>query len=181
MKLNFKEILSNIGYYILAGIFFLGFFILYAGVGGRNRDGNITFIWIGLLVLLPFGIWFLIEKIKDKKIKKQLILKRKELIRTGEKIVIDLDNVEIKSNSWNQEFIIGAGEHQRIEHRDINYNYIELKIPYGRQKIKYNLHIDMELTKLKMHFAIKEKTYLYVDPSDINNNYLDLSFLEYNE
>lgn len=180
MNFNIKNILSNLGYYIIAGIFFLGYIIIYAGIGGRNRDGNITFVWIGLLILLPFGIWFLIEKARSRKAEKESEMVKQKLIRTGDKVVINLDDIEIKNNSWNQEFIIGQGKHQRIEHRDINYNYIQLEIPYRNQKIKYNLHIDMELTKLKMHFAIKEQTYLYVDSSDINNNYLDLDFLDLN-
>ena len=36
----------------------------------------------------------------------------------------------------------------------------------------------MDPEKLKIHFAIKEKTFLYVDPNNVNNNYLDLQFLE---
>ncbi|MBW1296356.1 MBL fold metallo-hydrolase [Aquimarina litoralis] len=178
MRFNLKEILSNLGYYIIAGIFFLGFITLYAGIGGRNRDGNIMFVWIGLLILLPFGIWFLIVKIKERKAENESEIEKQKLIQNGDKVVVNLNDIEIRNNSWNQELIIGEGKHQRIEHRDINYNYIELEIPYRNQKIKYNLHIDMDLTKLKMHFAIKEQTYLYVDSNDISNTYLDLDFLE---
>ncbi|WP_299184696.1 hypothetical protein [uncultured Aquimarina sp.] len=180
MRFNLKKILSNLGYYIIAGIFFLGFITLYAGIGGRNRDGNIIFIWIGLLILLPFGIWFLIAKIKERRSENESEIEKQKLIQTGDKVIVNLDDITIKNNSWNQEFIIGEGKHQRIERRDVNYNYIELEIPYRNQKIKYNLHIDMELTKLKMHFAIKKQTYLYVDSSNINNNYLNLDFLDSN-
>ncbi|WP_299188468.1 hypothetical protein [uncultured Aquimarina sp.] len=178
MRFNSKKILSNLGYYIIAGIFFLGFITLYAGIGGRNREGSIMFVWIGLLILLPFGIWLLIEKIKERRSENEFEIEKQRLIQTGDKVVINLDNIQINNNSWNQEFIIGQGKYQRIEHRDVSYNYIELEIPYESQTIKYNLHIDMDLTKLKMHFAIKEQTYLYVDTKDINNNYLDLDFLE---
>ncbi len=48
----------------------------------------------------------------------------------------------------------------------------------GNELIKYKLNIDMDPTKLKMHFAVKEKTELYVDSENIDNHYLDLSFLE---
>ena len=102
----------------------------------------------------------------------------KILKKTGDKVLVDLDKVEIKSNRWQQEIEKGSGYHTRLEKIDINYNKIELEIPYRDKMINYHLHIDMDLTKLKMYFAIQGQTYLFVDPADFTNNYLDLSFLE---
>ena len=168
-----KKIASDFGSNILTGIILLG--ILLVVVGVRR---NINFVWIGLLILLPFGIWLLVLKLKHDKLDNAADLVKLKLIETGEKVIVDLDKIKIKNNSWNQEFIIGSGKYQRVELRDINYNYIEFEIPYRNQIVKYNLHIDMELTTLKMHFAIKGKTTLYIDPNNTEDNYLDLRFLE---
>lgn len=168
-----KEILLNINSYILTGIFSLGCIILYVGI-----DKNINFVWIGLLILLPFAIWFLILKFKSDKIEKETEIEIEKLIQTGDKIIINLDEVEIQTNSYKQEISVGNGTRQRNEYIDVNHNVILLEIPYKNELIKYKLNIDMDPTKLKMHFAIKEKTELYVDAENPNNNYLDLRFLE---
>ena len=44
---------------------------------------------------------------------------------------------------------------------------ILLEIPYKNELIKYKLNIDMDSTKLKMHFAIKEKTEFYVHGDNV--------------
>ena len=172
MDINLREKLNGIFGYFLAGIFFLGFIILYVGL-----DGNLIFVGIGTLILLPFLIWFLIIKIKEKKIDIEKKAEIQKLKKYGEKVIVNLENIKINSNSWKQEVRKTSRYEDKVSYVDINYNLIEMKIPYRNEFINYSLHIDMETTKLKIHFAIKRETILYVDLKDKNKNYLDLEFL----
>jgi Mn2+/Fe2+ NRAMP family transporter len=172
MDINVREKLIRFLGYILASIFFLGFIILYVGL-----DGNLLFVGIGILILLPFVIWFLILNLKEKKLNTEEKAEIQKLKKYGEKIIVNLENVKINSNSWKQEVRKTSRYEDEVSHVDINLNSIEIKIPYRSEFINYSIHINMETTKLKMHFAIKRETILYVDLKDKNKNYLDLEFL----
>lgn len=172
MYINLREKLNRIFGYLLAGIFFLGFIILYVGL-----NGNLIFVGIGTIILLPFIIWFLISYIKEKKIDSEKKDEIQKLKKYGEKVIVNLENIKIVSNSWTQEVRKTSKYEDTVSHVDINYNFIEIKIPYKNEFINYSLHINMETTKLKIHFAIKRETILYVDLKDKNKNYLDLEFL----
>ena len=181
--MNIRKILSDFGSWIFAGLTFFGFIIIYAGIGGRGRynatgDTNWYFVGIGIILILPFVIDMIKTKLTLKKSSDENIERINELIRTGDKVTIDLDKLEIQSNSYKQEIEVGSGYNTRNEYVDVNHNVILIDVPYKNESIKYKLNIDMDSTKLKMHFAIKEKTELYVDSKNPNNNYLDLKFLE---
>ncbi|MEC3908908.1 hypothetical protein VOI54_17935 [Tamlana sp. 2201CG12-4] len=181
--MDFKKILSDFGSYIFIGLTLLGFLIIYAGVGGRSRrnyvgETNFYFIGIGLILIMPFIIWTIKNKLKSKQIQDDEASEIRKLISCGDKITINLDLLEIQTNNYRQEVSVGHGTQQRNEYVDVNHNVILLEVPYKDELIKYKLNIDMDSTKLKMHFAIKETTELYVDPENSNNNYLDLRFLE---
>ena len=181
--MNFKKILSDFGSYIFIGLTLLGFLIIYAGFGGRSKrnvvgETNFYFIGIGIILIIPFIVWTIKNKLKSKQIQDDKTADIQRLISFGEKITINLDNLKIQSNSYKQEISVGHGTQQRNEYVDINHNVILLEIPYKNELIKYKLNIDMDSTKLKMHFAIKEKTEFYVNQENPRNNYLDLRFLE---
>ncbi|WP_323789761.1 hypothetical protein [Psychroserpens sp.] len=181
--MNFKKILSDFGSWIYAGLTFLGFIIIYAGIGGRGRykatgETNFYFVAIGIILILPFLIYMLKTKILLSKTDNEESNRINDLIRTGDKVIVKLDNLEIKSNSYKQEIEVGSGYKTRNEYIDINHNVILIDVPYKNDSIKYKLNIDMDITKLKMHFAIKKETRLYIDSTNPNNNYLDLRFLE---
>ena len=181
--MNIKKILSDFGSWIFAGLTFLGFIIIYAGIGGRGKynpmgDTNWYFVGTGIILILPFIIYMIKIKFMLKKSSDENTERINELIRTGDKIAVNLDKLEIQTNSYRQEIEVGSGYNRRNEYINVNHNVIQIDIPYKNESIKYKLNIDMDPTKLKMHFAIKEKTELYVDPENPNNNYLDLKFLE---
>ena len=181
--MNFKKLLSDFGTYIFLGLTFLGFIIIYAGIGGRGDynpvgDTNWYFVAIGTILILPFIFYMIKTKLMLKKSSNEDLERINDLIRTGKKVIVDLDSLEIQTNSYKQEVSVGHGTQQRNEYVDVNHNVIFLDIPYKNESIKYKLNINMDSTKLKMHFAIKGKTELYVDTKNPNNNYLDLRFLE---
>ena len=124
--------------------------------------------------MTPFAFWFMVIVFKTKKLNRAKEKRIQNLIKHGDKILIDLQNIKILNNSWNQEIVTK----DKLDHVDINLNYFELQIPYKNDKIKYKIHIDMELDKLKTYLALKGKTFFYVDPNNINNRHLDLDFLD---
>lgn len=181
--MNFKEILSNFGSWMYAGLTFLGFLSIYVGIGGRGRfnasgETNFYLVAIGIALILPFLIHLLTTKILSNKIEDEESKRIADLLKTGDKVTVNLENLEIQSNSYKQEIEVGSGYSTRNEYIDVNHNVILLDIPYKNDAVQYTLNIHMDTTKLKMHFAIKETTELYVDPTNPNNNYLDLRFLE---
>ncbi len=181
--MGFKKILSNFRSWIFAGFTFLGCIIIYAGIGGRGRynatgESNFYFVAVGIVLLLPFLMYMLKTKILLNKAEDKERKRIANLIRTGDKIMVNLDHLEIQSNSYQQEVEVGSGYNTRNEYIDFTHNLILIAIPYNNDSIKYKLNIDMDTTKLKMHFAIKKETELYIDPKNPNNTYLNLRFLE---
>ena len=181
--MNLKKILSDFGSWIFAGLTFIGFVMIYAGIdasGSSQATGqtNFYFIAIGIVLILPFLIYMLKTKMLLNKAEDEENNRINDLIRNGDKVSVHLDNLEIQSNSYRQEIEVGSGYRTRNEYVDVNHNVILINVPYKNDTIKYKVNIDMDPTKLKMHFAIKETTELYVDPQNPNNSYLDLRFLE---
>ena len=181
--MNIKNIISDFVSWAFLGLTFLGLIIIYVGFGGRGRynlvEGtNWYFVGVGLVLILPFVFYMIKEQLISNKEVDENEQRIKKLIKTGDKLSIDLDKLKIQTNSYRQELSVGSGYRQRNEYVDVNYNVILLEVPYHNELIKYRLNINMEPTKLRMHFAVKGKTELYVDSQNPNNNYLDLTFLE---
>jgi len=181
--MNFKKRLSDFGSYIFTGLTFLGSIIIYVGIGGRGRynstgETNFYFIAVGIILILPFLIYMLKTKILIDRAENEESKRISDLIKSGDKVIVNLDILEIQSNSYKQEIEVGNGYNTWNEYIDVNHNVILIDVPYKNDSIKYKLNIDMDTTKLKIHFAIKQETELYVDPENPNNNYLDLRFLE---
>ena len=181
--MNIKKILSDFAGWIFTGLTLLGFLLIYVGIGARGKykvggETNIYFVALGIILILPFIIYMIKTKFMIKKTSDENADRINNLIGTGDKVTVDLDKLEIQSNSYKQEIEVGSGYNTRNEYVDVNHNVILIDIPYKNESIKYRLNIDMDSTKLKIHFAIKETTELYIDPENPNNNYLDLRFLE---
>ncbi|MFD1015697.1 hypothetical protein, partial [Winogradskyella rapida] len=112
--MNVKKILFDFGSFIFVGLTFLGFIIIYAGIGGRGRynptsDTNWYFVGTGIILILPFVIYMIKTKLMLKKSSDENIERINDLIRTGDKVIIDLDKLEIQSNSYKQEIEVGSG------------------------------------------------------------------------
>jgi hypothetical protein len=181
--MNLKKIFSDFASWIFVGLTFLGLIIIYAGIGEISsfnlfENTNWYFVGVGLVLILPCAFYVIRTKLFLNKVTDENIDRIHKLIKTGDKLIIDLDTLEIQTNSYKQEISIGSGYQQRNEYVDVNHNVIILEVPYQNELIKYELNINMELTKLRMHFAVKGETELYVDSQNPNNSYLDLTFLE---
>ena len=174
--MNFKKLLSDLGGWLLSGLTILGIIIIYAGI--EAEETNMYFVAVGIVLILPLLIFIINVKIRSDKMEDDESKRINDLLQNGDIVTVRLDNLEIKSNSYQQEIEVGSGYRTRNEYIDVNHNVVLIEVPYKNETIKYNLHIDMDSTKLKMHFAVKKETELFVDPENPNNNYLDLQFLE---
>jgi len=97
MITKIKNFLLSIGQYIIIGIFCLGLIIFLLGFGVRgNRIINIYLIGIGLLILLPYLIYFLIFYINIKKEVSNKDHNIEELKEKGEKLLVNLEALKIK-------------------------------------------------------------------------------------
>jgi hypothetical protein len=183
-----KEHLSNLGRYLLIGIFFLGLIILFISLGGKGRTFNYIFLIIGFTITLPYVVYFFWLFYIDRKKDIKTLLNIEELKKNGNKIIVNLENVKIKTrNSYATKInnsrtgainqIIGNSD-KNIETIEFKNNSISFKIPYENSFIRYSLTIDMDPINLKLHFATKKETILYVDKKNMNKYYLDLEFLK---
>ena len=187
--LRFKKILNQIGFYVIFGFTILGFTIIYVGLGTRSSSPNVYLIIIGLSFLLPLIIYLISIKIKSKRNEERHQRELFEFKRKAIKVKVDLGNVSIKSNCWNDIVVTdktkyaGFNELFGDTNRNVksvrkSLNHVSIKIPYQGKTIKYDFSNAMDITKLKIHFAIKKETTLYIDPVDKNRMYLDLEFIE---
>ena len=179
-----KNILSKVGSWVFVGITMLGLLCIYVGFGGSGRyrfhsiSTDYYFIIIGVVLIIPSLILLWKANIIDNKLKNAEYQRIVDLVASGERLIIKLDELEIQSNSYLQEIEVGNGYRKRNEQIEINHNVVFLKIPYKDDIIHYRLNIFMDITTLKMHFAIKKETEFYIDPENPGNHYLDLTFLD---
>ncbi|WP_031425440.1 hypothetical protein [Flavimarina sp. Hel_I_48] len=180
--MKFKKILLTIWNNIFIVTTVLGVTIFLIGMGWRGKyhlagKSNIYIAGFGAILTIPFLIYLIRITITDRKLWDENIKRINRLKKTGDKLIINLDELKIHTNSYMQEVSVGSGYNQRNERVQMHNNLIILDIPYRNQRIRFKSNINMEPIKLKLHFAVKGKTELYIDRQDPDNNYFDLTFL----
>jgi len=183
-----KEQLSNFRTYLKVGFLFLGYIVLRAGL----RSGNDLFTISGVLILVVVGIILLINLLYKSKVTEKETLQTNVIIeefkRSSRKVKVDLQNLKIISNSWNEDIVISEDKYGGLDelagyknHNIINVkrnlNTVLLEIPIKNDILQYQVNIESDLTTLQMKFAIQKETTLYVD-SKSEESYLDLEFLD---
>ena len=166
----------------MAGIFFIGLLMVQGGIRNSGQGSNLI-LKIGIAVVSIYLVLFFILWIKNGVKTEHKIIKEKERIKSIKenwlKLEVDLTKAEIKNNNWRQEIIVNEGKKtEYIKYEQMHMNYVEFELAGEHTKIKYPTYISKELKTLEMHFALKERTFFYIDPEDSDNNYLDLEFLE---
>ncbi|SFR51928.1 hypothetical protein SAMN04490243_2532 [Robiginitalea myxolifaciens] len=177
-----KKFLTNLWIWAVIGLTILGFVLLnfvLLGDGRKDVPDNIKpyFLGLGVLLVLPMVIVIVRNNRFIKNAERKETRRKEQLIRTGKKVPVNLDEVKIHTNSYLQEVEVGSGYARRNETVDVDHNVILLEIPYANEVINYRIDVGMDPERLRMHLAIKGETILYVDPNDPNNHYLDLKFL----
>lgn len=181
--MKIKKILDDLISWIFVCFTLIGFIILLVAIGllfNTNTVDKIFFYYllIGLLFIFPFLYYviktnFFITKYRNKEAKRIA-----NLIRNGDTLIVNLNEVKIKTNKFRRVIEYREDHNTQNKFVDVNHNVILLEIPYRNDSIKYRIDVDMDNTKLKMLLAMKQHTKLYVDPTNPNNNYLDLGFFE---
>ena len=97
--------------------------------------------------------------------------------KNGEKVVVMYDELEIKTRSWNQEIEVGSGTNSRNEYVDVNNNHIYLKKLHRGHSFEQEIIIDMDPQILRMKLALKNELYLYFNPNNLDDYFLDIEFL----
>lgn len=132
----------------------------------------ISMFFICLIVILNFWIKFQSNKIDSKS--KSV---RDNLKKNDEKVVVMYDELEIKTRSWNQEIEVGSGTNSRNEYVDVNNNHIYLKKLHRGHCFEQEIIIDMNPQILRMKLALKNELYLYFNPKNLDDYFLDIEFL----
>ncbi len=185
--MSFKKILTNIGNNILLGILFFGLMCIVTGI--KVSKNNWIFLSIGTVLLLPYIIYyFWVEKETDK-IEKQLEKEFQQFLKTADRVHVFLDDAIIKekkhteTNTITQDNRAAAlneisGNGHYNEER-ITYTYCEVtfKVNYKGQKLTIKEVIHKDETSVQMHFYTQKVTTFYINPNDMNEIYLDLTFI----
>lgn len=183
VKTNISSRIFNIITVVSVALFFLGLILFFNFLGS-----NWLFFGIGILLMIPLPcvIFFALQEAKHLQREEQRRIEK--LKQNGEKIAVDLLNVQIKSNSWTEseitaparvvalDTIIGQ-EHRHIKKVQQHHNVVMHTRNINGKEHECISYSNMELTSLKMHFAIQKQTYFYYDKNDTDNYYLDLEFL----
>ncbi len=182
-----KDKLSNIGIYLKIGFIGLGYIVLRAGLS----SGNNLFSIAGIIIMAVVGILLLGNFIYKKKVTEKDNAKLNTLLeefkRSSRQIKVNLENLNIISNSWSEDIIISENKYggldelagyknHNIINVDRNLNTILLEIPIKDKIHKYHIDIESDLITLQIKFAIQKETILYID-SKSKETYLDLEFL----
>ncbi|UKN03484.1 hypothetical protein K6119_08150 [Paracrocinitomix mangrovi] len=184
-----KENLQKFAIYILIGLFGLGLVMLRAGL--KNDNG--LFSMIGIILMAIVGIIVLIylasSSSNDRKAQKKWKQELEEFKRNAKKILVDLENVEVKSNSWTDNVVVSVSKYDVLDEIagyrnsnviqvDRNLNTVKISIPVEGETIEYLVNIEKDPTTLAMQLAVQKETYLYVSRQNKQEMYLDLEFLK---
>lgn len=186
--MNFKERLHDIGQNILFGISFLGLIAVIIGL--KSTETNWLFIGIGAVLLIPFGVFtFWLKNTSEKVTKKQEVAFQK-FLKTADRVHVILDDAKIvekkhtEVHEVNQDYraaglneISGNGHYneERITH---TYCEVTFPIDYKGKKISVEEIIPKDETSVRMYFYTQKITTFYINPNDMNEVYLDLTFIE---
>ena len=105
------------------------------------------------------------------------------------KLKVNLLEAEIKSNKWTEKVITDeskyAGLNQLNGEPEKNFkleekvvSHLKVKTKYNGKTIEFGRNVNMEPDNLRIHLELQKETYLYIDPKNIENKYLDLEFME---
>ena len=134
-----------------------------------------------LILLLPFfGAAYLLHYFLKRQYLKMLDESknsRAQLRKKGVKISVKYDELKIETNSWTQEIQVGSGTRSRNETIDVNHNVIMLKKKHKGHIFKEEYNIDIDSNLLRMKLALQNEIYLYYNPQNYDDFFLDLEFL----
>ena len=179
--MNIKRELSKFENLIFAGLTFLGFIFIFLGIiksESLNGNGGISLISAtGIILMLGFPFYLIKTKILNIKAKEKEVDRIRKLKTRGEKIIVDLSKLEIRSYGFNQISESPNWNNRRNKNTEMDFSQIIIHLPYKNDLIEYKLVTDIKISKLKILFAIEEETEFYISSTNLKDNYLNLNFL----
>lgn len=134
-------------------------------------------VFIVIILLCIFLLFHVVVKYHTNKLRKEIDTARTNLRKTGTKIPLKYDELEIKTNCWAQEIEVDSGTESRNEHIDINLNVIIFEKTHRGHHFKEEYRINMEPEILRMKLALQNEVYFYYNANNFDDNFLDLDFL----
>lgn len=185
--MSFKSILTNIGQNILLGILILGIMFVIVGIIGNNP--NWIFIAIGIIIMIPYALYFFWLGKEADKIEQQKEKEFQKFLKIADRVHVVLDEAKIveknhtETHTVTQDYRAAAinevsGNGHYNEER-ITYTYCEVtfKVNYKGKKLIIEEVIHKDETSVRMHFYMQKVTTFYINPNNMNEIYLDLTFI----
>lgn len=128
----------------------------------------------------------LIQKRLDEKNRERL----SKLIKQGNAIKIDLSTITIKHRTWKNEIMVDMqGNEIDPDYRRTNRYYefrkirkykseLKISVAYNGQNISFLTTLNVDGNWLGIKFHLQKWTYLYIDKNDLENSYIDFTFLD---
>ena len=172
-----KERFRNITLITTFGLAFFGYILIRGAL--RHFDNYISYfmlvLGIGLIVLFGIVLMIAIHQTKKKAVVDEL--EKFNRMRSWTKYKVDLNTVQIKSNSWDSSRFI-ENQIYDIEIKEKNLQTIlEFNLEIDGVKKQFHWPSDRQPKSLEMYFAVQKETDFYLDPNDHSAFYLDLGFI----
>lgn len=139
------------------------------------KSGIMAYVYLFVFLLTVILGYFV--KREQKKIVAEGRSERAKLRKTWTRIPIEYDELEIKSNCWKQEIVVGSGTDSRNEYVDVNQNVLLLNKSIGNNNFNIEIMVEMVPEILRMKIAIQKELSLYYNPNNPDEVFLDLEFL----
>lgn len=186
--MEIKEIFKKFSSLITSIYIFVVLFVLYTGYRTFIASGYYFILVIGIVLTIPLLIYFLNEKRKIKQKNKQFDNEREKFIKNARAVKVNLDNIEIKSNKWNEKIVVDNSRYggynqmagyadKNIESVDRTINTVKIDFPINGKNITTQFNIEMNTDRLRIKFAMKNETIYYYDINNPEMDFLDLDFL----
>ncbi len=178
-----KDIIKRIKGEIISAVIIIASFLIITVIVVFLSSEYVYYYFGGhktlIVIIIIISIFLISRKIKLFKKEVEKLEERDALIKRGIKLKVDLSQVTIKTKKSREAVIINKySKHRRVEYRDVNCNDITFYITDKRRELKRKAKVCMEADKLRLHFAVKKFTYLYIDTKNPNDEFLDLRFLD---
>lgn len=173
---------------IFYGLGLAGIVIAYIGLRHWNGSTSWYVVLVGLAILAVFGVYRLQLYFRVNNLKRRAETKFREFLDRADRITVDLDQVEIRSNKWEEREVIYEGGYSGLDglsrRPDRNtrlversQNHLSVEVQYNGRRRLVQAEVEMDTTALKMLLAVQKQTTLYVNPDNPDEYYLDLDFL----
>jgi len=181
-----SKLLPKVIIFTLLAVFWIGFFMVRAGV--RNDNTPFIAIGVGLMsVTLIIAVLIRLSKRALLKNSEENYNERLELFKQKAlKVRVDLLTVQFTTVQWQDEIVQNGSTYlcfrdgtrclqMQFNAIDRMLNTVKLTLFVQGKTIEYVINSLREQTTLSMLFAMQKETFLYIDGEE---RYLDLEFMD---